>query len=106
MGQVFNLRAAAVGFAVVAVSFISFPSLPSASLFSLMSPVSVDRTLKGDRLPLTAHVDETQMSTQAERTQMSTQSVQPSTPIPVGCDRAFSPISAPRLANVFGRCSV
>jgi hypothetical protein len=103
MGQVFNLRTAAVGFAVVAVSFISFPSLPSASLFSLMSPVSVDRTLKGDRLPLTAHVDKTQMSTQAERTQMS---VPPRTPIPVGCDRAFSPISAPRLANVFGRCSV
>jgi hypothetical protein len=26
--------------------------------------------------------------------------------IPVGCDRAFSPVSSPRLANVFQRCTV
>jgi hypothetical protein len=109
MGQILSVRTAAVGLAVVVVSFISFPSLPSASLFSLVSPISVDRALKGDRLPLTVRVDKAQMPTQTvvpTQSMMPTQSAQSRTPIPVGCDRAFSPISAPRLANVFGRCSV
>jgi hypothetical protein len=60
--------------------------------------VSVDRALKGDRLPLFAPTDKTEMPV-------------PSTPlsrekIPVGCDHAFSPVSSPRLANVFQRCTV
>jgi hypothetical protein len=97
MGRILSVRTAAVALVIVVVSFISFPSWPSASLFSLISPISIDRTLKGDRLPLTARAD---------KAQMPTQTVQSRTPIPVGCDRAFSPISAPRLANVFGRCAV
>jgi hypothetical protein len=53
---------------------------------------SVNRQFKGDRLPLIA--------TQAtERTSDHPKE------IPVGCDASFSPISAPRLALVFGRCT-
>ncbi len=118
MGQILSVRTAAIGFAAVVMGFISFPTLPSASLFSLVSPVSVDRTFKGDRLPLTARLDKPQVPTQQLPTQqlptqtaptqsmVPTQAVQARVPIPVGCDRAFSPISAPRLSNIFGRCSV
>jgi hypothetical protein len=97
MGRILSVRTLALVLAVAAASFISMPSFSRSGLFSLVSPISVDRSLKGDRLPLTAHVDKagTTLSTAQSRAA-----------IPVGCDRAFSPISAPRLANVFGRCSV
>jgi hypothetical protein len=105
MGRILSLRTAAVGLAAVVLGFISFPSLPSASLFSLVSPVSVDRTLKGDRLPLTARLDKPQMPAPTILPTQSAMPMQARVPVPVGCDRAFSPISAPRLAHVFGRCA-
>jgi hypothetical protein len=52
MRPIFVVRAAAVA-ALLAVSFISFPSFPGARSFTVNSP-EVDRTFKGDRLPLTA----------------------------------------------------
>ena len=97
MGRILSVRTVALALAVAAASFVSMPSFSRGGLFSLISPVSVDRSLKGDRLPLKAHTDKPGMT-------LST--AQSRTAIPVGCDRAFSPISAPRLANVFGRCSV
>jgi hypothetical protein len=97
MGRILSVRTVALVLAVAAASFISMPSFSRSGLFSLMSPVSVDRSLKGDRLPVTARADKTGVTLSTAQSRAA---------IPVGCDRAFSPISAPRLANVFGRCSV
>ena len=96
MGRIFCLRAAAVVAALVVASFISIPSFPHGGLLSFTPPVSVDRTLKGDRLPLSAPGDKTEIRLPAMPLR---------TRIPIGCDRAFSPISSPRLANVFRRCA-
>lgn len=54
---------------------------------------SVDRTHKGDRLPVAArrHVPVAVVASTSKRT-------------PVGCDSAFSPITEPSLAHVFKRC--
>jgi hypothetical protein len=90
---------AAVGAALVAVSFISFPSFPSAGLFTVNAP-AVDRTLKGDRLPLTAPARAPMIGTSGSQRQQSREKV------PIGCDGAFSPVASPRLANVFRRCTV
>jgi hypothetical protein len=57
----------------------------------------VDRTLKGDRLLPNARL---------------TNGAAPSSPaksslrkVPLGCDRAFSPVADPAHAHVFGRCT-
>ncbi len=98
MGRILFVRTAAVVSGLLFASFVAFPSFPSTGFLSFTPAVPVDRTLKGDRLPLSAPTDKTEMPV-------------PSAPslrekIPVGCDRAFSPISSPRLANVFQRCTV
>jgi len=98
MGRILFVRIAAVVSGLVVASFIAFPSFPSSGFLSFTSSVSVDRTLKGDRLPPSAPVDKTEMPVQ--RAQSSREK------IPVGCDPAFSPISSPQLANVFRRCAV
>jgi hypothetical protein len=97
MGRILSARAVVLVLAVAGASFVSMPSFSRSGLFSLISPVSVDRSLKGDRLPLTAHADKAGVTLSTAQSRAA---------IPVGCDRAFSPISSPRLANVFGRCSV
>jgi len=97
MGRSLFIRTAAVVSALLVVSFIAFPSFPSTGFLALTPAGSVDRSLKSDRLPLDPSTDKTETP-------------MPSGPlrdkIPIGCDRAFSPISAPRLANVFRRCAV
>jgi hypothetical protein len=85
-------RIAAVVSGLLVTSFIAFPSFPSTGFLAFTSAVWVDRTLKSDRLPLDPPTDKTEMPVREK--------------IPIGCDRAFSPISAPRLANVFRRCAV
>lgn len=104
MRVLFVVRFAGATLALSVASFVAlFPSWPnSAPLWLTTTPaVSVDRTLKGDRLPRVAPMDK------------SHQLGLPVAPehgryekIPVGCDPAFSPISAPRLAKVFRRCTV
>jgi hypothetical protein len=91
MRPIFVVRAA-VAAALLAACFISFPSFPGAGSFTVNSPI-VDRTFKGDRLPLTA----------PGGSPISRQSHEKVLP---GCDGAFSPIATPRLANVFRRCAV
>jgi len=99
----FFVRFASVALALSLASFVAFPSLPNSAPLWLTTtpPASIDRTLKGDRLPLLAPINK------------SHELGLPVTPeqgrhgkIPVGCDPAFSPISAPRLANIFRRCTV
>jgi hypothetical protein len=59
--------------------------------------ITVNRTNKGDRLVRTR---------QAPPLSSSVSPVTPPTPTPVpfGCDRAFSPVADPAGANVFLRC--
>ncbi len=54
---------------------------------------TVNREFKGDRLPLPSQINSA-----------LSHNVPTPKPVPVGCDTAFSPISAPRLAYVYGRC--
>jgi hypothetical protein len=98
MGRNLFVRIAAVVSGLLVVSFVAFPSFPSTDFLSFKPSIAVDRTLKADRLPPSAPADKTEMPV-------------PSAPssrekIPVGCDHAFSPISSPRLADVFRRCAV
>jgi hypothetical protein len=95
MGRVLFVRIASVLSGLLIASFVAFPSFPSTGFLSFTSSISVDRTLKGDRLPLAP----------TDKTEMPLPSVPSREKIPVGCDRAFSPISSPRLANVFRRCT-
>jgi hypothetical protein len=89
-------RIVAVLSGLLVASFVTFPSFPSAGLHVFTPALSVDRTLKGDRLPL---------EPSAENAAAPSASQTLRDKIPIGCDRAFSPISAPRLANVFRRCA-
>lgn len=114
-GKSLGTAAGAVGGAIglislslFAAALITFPAWPTtAGLkgagFSATPAFSVDRALKGDRLPVSVHPtaaplsDESQPVPAHPRTRAQ---------IPLGCDAAFSPISAPRLAHVFRRCAV
>jgi hypothetical protein len=93
------VRTAAVLAALLGAGFISLPSLSSVGLFG--SPMSVNRALKGDRLPLVAHQALPHDQPSAEPAQSQNREKPP-----VGCDGAFSPVASPRLANVFKRCLV
>jgi hypothetical protein len=95
MGRSLGVRAVAVVSALLVASLFAFPSFPSAGLFSLAPAVAVDRTLKGDRLPSVVPTEKSGAPLARAREK-----------IPVGCDRAFSPISSPQLADVFRRCTV
>ncbi len=92
-------RSAAVAMALLTASVISFPSFPNpaAGWIGTSPALSVNRTLKGDRLPLTEPAIETHELGLPI-------SPAPRVKVPVGCDAAFSPISSPRLAGVFRRC--
>lgn len=97
MRPILFVRGAAVVGALFAAGFISFPSFPSTGLFTVNSP-TVDRTFKGDRLPVAASADKIGAPASPMR--------QTGGKVPVGCDGAFSPISSPLLATVFRRCTV
>ena len=61
--------------------------------------VLVNRAFKGDRLPGPSDINS------AISRGDPPQQAKPPRRVPVGCDSAFSPISAPELAHVFGRCT-
>jgi|SRR5579862_3002541 len=69
--------------------------------------VSVNRYRKGDRLPVLSNSDNTNRTGAKgaiwwdRREQGSSQT---SRQVPIGCDPAFSPVTSPSLAKVFGRC--
>jgi hypothetical protein len=96
MRPIWFVRAAAIAAALLVTGFISLPSLSGAGLFTVISP-TVDRTFKGDRLPAIVN---TVGAPQKPKRQQSREKE------PIGCDGAFSAISAPRSANVFRRCTV
>ncbi len=59
--------------------------------------LSVDRTGKGDRLPSVVALK--------PRANVPSPAASPRTSPPFGCDSAFSRVSEPRRAQVFGRCT-
>jgi hypothetical protein len=69
--------------------------------------VSVNRDRKGDRLPVLSGSDKSKR-TGAKRTiwwdLRGQGGSQTRRQVPIGCDPAFSPVSSPSLATVFGRC--
>jgi hypothetical protein len=103
MRKVSLVRVAGVVTAFIVASFISFPSFPSTTVFTV-PPTSVDRTFKSDRLPLAAPTSAPGAPIESTSTDQSQTPVREK--VPLGCESAFSPISAPRLAHVFGRCAV
>jgi hypothetical protein len=60
--------------------------------------VEVNRALKGDRLPQSAPAQRNSGGSSGSETTASPKTA------PIGCDPAFSPISAPSLAHIFKRC--
>jgi hypothetical protein len=99
MRSVLLVRVAAVLLALFAASFIAFPSFPSAATFISGLPPTVNRVLKGDRLPLIGRAMQMQELEAPAQPALARK-------VPLGCEGAFSSISAPRLANVFRRCVV
>jgi hypothetical protein len=59
--------------------------------------LTVNHELKGDRLQLPANISVSRGETKQQNTTRPQE-------IPEGCDAAFSPISAPRLSYIYGRC--
>ena len=91
-------RLAIVATALCSIVLISFPSFPS-TLGTVYKPQVVERALKSDRL------------TNASAPAKSGPKPQPpleraSKRVPMGCDRAFSSMSAPQFSTLFGRCLV
>jgi hypothetical protein len=99
MRSVLLVRVTGVMLALFTASFISFPSFPSTGIFTLGPAPAVNRALKGDRLPSVSPAVQTNELGAPARPASSGK-------VPVGCEAAFSSISAPQLANVFGRCAV
>jgi len=112
MGRLLNVAGAAgfvsLGAAMVGLSalLIAGPSV-GAGFTSKTPEVAVNRSLKGDRLPVSNRgAVDAPVSNSAGRSgdlELSRSGQRPR--IPVGCDAAFSPISAPKLAYIYRRCT-
>jgi hypothetical protein len=86
-------------FLVGVIPFFSAGPSVGAGYFSRPPAAVVNRAFKGDRLPMPSEVNSALTKSEPQRSQNSRH-------VPDGCDRSFSPISAPQLANVYGRCTV
>jgi hypothetical protein len=106
--QLFVRVAGALGVTALAVFFLSLIPFLDADLtagagVSHTFPVSVDRTLKGDRLPLPSEINSAVSRNEPKSSSLKERVTAPQE-IPFACDASFSPISAPHLALVYGRC--
>jgi hypothetical protein len=84
-------------FIVGLVPFLDAVSTAGAGLATRTLPVTVDRSYKGDRLPLFAEA-------KSAVSHSETKSSQSPHEVPFACEPAFSPVSSPRLALIYGRC--
>ena len=91
-------RLAIVATALCSIVLISFPSFPS-TLGIVFKPQLVDRALKGDRLTNAPAPAKNEPKSQPSLERAGKQ-------VPMGCDRAFSSMSAPQFSTLFGRCLV
>jgi hypothetical protein len=105
----FVRMASAVGLVALSLIFLGLVPLlnadPSAgaslvnrSLVNRAPAASVNREFKGDRLPLPSDTNSAFSKNEPQRSQAPKE-------IPDGCDPSFSPITAPQLAYVYGRCT-
>ena len=103
MRAIFLLRVAAVMAALLVAGFVSFPSSPnSAPLWFTTDPaVTVDRTLKGDRLPVATPRKPHEVGLPA-----ATRPSQPSAKRSPWCEGAFGPTAPSSLDRIFQRCMV
>jgi hypothetical protein len=76
------------------IPFLSIDPSAGAGLLRRTPALSVNREFKGDRLPIAPVSAASRRAIQQHPEE-----------IPVGCDAAFSPISAPRLAYIYRRCT-
>jgi hypothetical protein len=103
MARAFFLRMASAA-GLLALSFLLvglipfLSAAPSIGAGYIAKTLSVNREFKGDRLPMPSDVDSALSKSEPRRQQNSKA-------IPDGCDRSFSPITAPQLAYVYGRCT-
>jgi hypothetical protein len=98
--QLFVRISGALGVTSLALLFVGLipflgagPSAGAGLGVNKLPAFTVNRELKGDRLPLPSEINSA-----------ISRNIQTPRAIPVGCDASFSAISAPRLAYVFGRC--
>jgi hypothetical protein len=99
--QLILRMAGAAGLLALALVFVGMdPFLSAGAVLTKTPAVSVNRTLKGDRLPLTSPAIVTLPNWQAEFGNL--RNAQPQKPF--ACDPAFSPIFASKAANFYGRC--
>ena len=103
--QLYLRLASAAGLLALAVLFMGVdPFLSAGAGTSVRTPaVSVDRTLKGDRLPLSNPTVFDAPNWQAEFG-APPPAQEPRAQMPFACDPAFSPIVAAKSANVYRRC--
>jgi hypothetical protein len=85
-------------FLVGLIPFLSAGPSSGAGFVGHAPATSVNHAFKGDRLPLPSDTNSALTKNEPERRQMSKD-------VPDGCDRAFSPITNPQLAYVYGRCT-
>jgi len=105
--QLYHRMASAAGLVALAFVIVGISPLlgggdPAVGVGRTTPTFSVNRALKGDRLPVANPTQSTAPSLRNERG--SPPSAAPRAQMPVGCDPAFSPISSPRLGNVYRRC--
>jgi hypothetical protein len=102
-----------VSLSLFTAALITFPAWPTTGAkmsgvgFWTTPSVSVNRALKGDRLPINMPQDASPLhSILPDGSQPASAHPRTRAQIPLGCDAAFSPISSPLLAHVFRRCAV
>ncbi len=105
MAKLFVRITGALGVTALAVCFLGLipflSAVPSgAGYVPSAPPVTVNRALKGDRLPM--HDALNASAWQTDFASLAHASVPHE--VPVGCDPSFSPVTSPRLAYIYGRC--
>jgi hypothetical protein len=90
-GKLKSVVAVAIAVGLVAGAFPAVMSTPGAAK-TAQQTVSVNRTNKGDRLPL------------KRNSTVSLPAVGVKPQPPVGCDPVFSRVADPARAHIFGRC--
>jgi hypothetical protein len=105
MVQVFLRMASAAGLLTLALFFVGIDPFLSASadLTGTTPAITVNRELKGDRLPLTVPTVVDAPDWQNEFSRLRGPQAQTQAQKPFACDPAFSPIFV-KATNVYRRC--
>lgn len=90
--------------------FLAFAPAARAVINGTSSEFTVNRSLKGDRLPMSGFETfkapdwQSRFNDEFKALPALQPASGPRAQIPIGCDPAFSPISSPQLAGVYRRC--